>query len=271
VAINALQSAASGLSALNTALDVTANNLANVNTAGFKASRVNFQDLIYLEKAQPGATNINQDERPVGLYVGLGVKASGTQLDFTQGTAQATGRPLDLMIDGAGFFQVTVEPSKAAGGKAYTRAGNLALNSRGEVVLANDQGRRLEPVISIPPTALQGSVTVSSDGRVLYMQPDSTEPTEAGQIQLATFVNPAGLKQVGENLYGETVASGPPQTGVPSSEDRGRIQQGSLEASNVDPTRELIELIRVQRAFEMNSQSIKAADETLRTVSQIRR
>jgi flagellar basal-body rod protein FlgG len=271
MAINALQSAATGLAALNVALDVTAHNLANVNTVGFKASRVNFQDLLYLEKAQPGATNLNEDQRPIGLYVGLGVQVSGTQLDFTQGTVQATKKPLDVMINGSGFFQVSVEDSKAAGGRAYTRAGSFALNSDGELVLANDQGRRLEPVITIPPNAIQDSITITSDGRVTYMLPGATEPTEAGQIELATFVNPAGLEQIGENLYGETVASGPPSTGVPAQDDRGSLIQGSLESSNVDPTRELIELIRVQRAFEMNSQSIRAADDTLRAVAQLRR
>lgn len=271
MAINALQSAASGLSALNTALDVNANNLANVNTPGFKSSRVNFQDLMYLEQAQPGTTNINEDQRPIGLYVGLGVKASGTQLDFTPGTAQASQRKLDAMIDGGGFFQVQVEPSKASRGTAYTRAGNFALNSQGELVLANDQGRRLIPTIQIPTNALQDSVTISPDGNVTYLTPDDTVPQTAGQMQLATFVNPAGLKQLGENLYGESVASGPPNTGLPMSDDRGAIKQGFIETSNVDPTRELIELIRVQRAFEMNSQSIKAADDTLRTVAQLRR
>jgi flagellar basal-body rod protein FlgG len=271
LAINALQSAASGLSALNTALDVTANNLANVNTPGFKTGRVNFQDLIYIEKAQPGTINSNDDQRPTGLYVGLGVLVSGTQVDFTQGAPQQTGRQLDAMIDGAGFFQVGVEDSKGVNGKAYTRSGNFALNSRGELVLANDQGRRLQPVITIPTTALQNSITITPDGHVTFMEPGATEPTDAGQLELATFVNPAGLKQVGENLYVETTASGPPNTGVPQSQDRGSLVQSVLEASNVDPTRELIDLIRTQRAFEMNSQSIRAADQALQTVAQLRR
>jgi flagellar basal-body rod protein FlgG len=271
LAINALHSAASGLTALNTALDVTANNLANVNTPGFKTSRVNFQDLLYIEKAQPGVTNTNGDQRPMGLYVGLGVKVSGTQLDFTQGAPQQTGRQLDAMIDGNGFFQVAVEDNKGVNGKAYTRTGNFSLNSNGELVLANDQGRRIQPVITIPATALQNSVAISSDGHVTYMEPNATSPTEAGQLELATFVNPAGLKQVGENLYGETVASGPPNTGAPAADDRGSIVQSVLESSNVDPTKELIDLIKTQRAFEMNSQSIRTADQVLQTVSQLKR
>lgn len=269
MAINALQSAASGLSALNTALDVTANNLANVNTSGFKAMRANFQDLLYVHKQQPGVENANGDQRPTGLAVGLGVKVSGTQLDFTQGALQTTGRQLDVAIEGDGFFQVTVETDLAASGTAYTRAGNFAVNSEGELVLANDQGRRLVPGITIPETAT--GISISSDGRVLITEPGNPVPTELAQLETATFVNPAGLKNVGENLYVETVASGAPQTGNPGADNRGTLRQGMLEASNVDPTRELIELIRTQRAFEMNSQSIRAADETLRSVAQLRR
>lgn len=269
MAINALQSAASGLSALNTALDVTANNLANVNTPGFKASRVNFQDLLYIEKEQPGTVNANQDQRPIGLYVGLGVKVSGTQLDFTQGAPQATGKPLDVTINGAGFFQVGVEDSLGSNGTAYTRAGHFTLNRDGELVLASDQGRRLQPVISIPAEA--ENISIGADGKVTYSLAGQSEPVEAGQLELAAFVNPAGLKQVGENLYVETAASGPPVTGIPGTESRGSLQSAFLESSNVDPTRELIELIRTQRAFEMNSQSIRAADETLRSVATLRR
>ena len=267
MAINALQSAASGLSALNTALDVTANNLANVNTPGFKSSRVNFQDLLYVEKAQPGTINANQDQRPIGLYLGLGVRVSGTQLDFTQGAPQSTGRPLDVTINGNGFFQVSVEDSLGNGGLAYTRAGNFTRNSDGEIVLANDQGRRLTPQIQIPQEAQ--TITIGADGQVSYTVAGQSAPVELANIQLATFVNPAGLKQVGENLYVETAASGPPVTGDPGTDSRGSLQSNFLEASNVDPTRELIELIRTQRAFELNSQSIRAADETLRNVGQL--
>lgn len=269
MAINALQTSASALSALNTALDVTANNLANVNTHGFKASRANFQDLLYIEKEQPGTRNANDDQRPTGLYVGLGVKVSGTQLDFTPGAAFRTSNPLDCMIEGEGFFEVQVEDSLGNGGKAYSRAGNFSLNADGELCLANDQGRRVEPVISIPDTA--ESVTIAPDGRVFYLEAGNPEQQEAGQLNVSTFINPHGLKQVGQNLYVETVASGPPATGVPGEDKRGVIKSGFLEASNVDPTRELIELIRTQRAFEMNSQSIRAADESLRSVAQLRR
>lgn len=264
----AMQSASSGLKALNTRLDVIANNLANVNTEGFKTSRANFEDLLYIERAQPGIENNNGDQRPTGLYVGLGVKVSGTQQDFTQGAPIPTGDALDLMIEGRGFFQVAVQDELGAGGVAYTRAGNFTRNSEGELVLANSDGRRLEPGIQIPADAT--GIAVDGSGRVFVMQPGDAEPQEVGQIQLALFINPTGLKPVGQNLWVESAASGPPIVGEAATENFGRIQSGMLEGSNVDPARELIELIRTQRAFEMNSQSIRAADETLRTVSQLR-
>lgn len=260
----ALQSAASGLTALSTKLDVVANNLANVNTTGFKSSRANFQDLLYVERQQPGVENVNGDQRPIGLYVGLGVQVAGTQLSFEQGSPIATERPLDIMIDGLGFIQVGIEEGEIA----YTRAGNLTQNADGELVLASDVGRRLEPRINIPEDAR--TITIGADGRVFVSQPGEPEPQEVGQIQLATFINPAGLSQIGENLYTETSASGAPIVGNPSEGHYGRILQGQLESSNVDATFELIELIRTQRAFEMNSQAIRAADETLRSVAQLR-
>lgn len=269
MALVALHSSATGLAALNTELDVISNNLANVNTDGFKASRVNFQDLLYQEKELPGTENANGDRRPTGLYVGLGVRVSGTQVDFAQGAPLPTGRDFDLLIDGAGFFQVTVEDDRGPGGVAYTRAGNFALNADGEIVLANDQGRRLQPTITIPEDAIK--VNIAADGRVFALQPGQTEAAEVGQIEIAAFMNPAGLKQLGENLFVETAGSGPPITGEPSTSNLGRIQAGFLEGSNVDPTRELIELIRTQRAFEMNSNVIRAADETLRSVANLRR
>ncbi len=267
MATNALQSASSALSAMNTALDVTANNLANVNTAGFKSSRVNFQDLLYIENARAGTQNAQRDSRPIGQYVGLGVRVSGTQLDFTQGSALTTGRPLDLMIQGEGFLQVQVEDT--LGSIAYTRAGNLALNKDGELCLANDQGRRIIPPISLPPEATK--ITITGDGRIQYTTPTDSAVQEVGPLELATFTNPAGLKQIGENLYQATDGSGPANTGQPGQDTRGTLLQNFLEASNVNPTNELITLIQTQRAFEMNSQSIRAADETMRTVAQLSR
>ncbi len=168
MAIIALNSAATGLSALQTSLDVTANNLANANTDGFKSSRVNFQDLLYIEKAQPGTENANGDRRPTGLFVGLGTKVSGTQLDFTQGPPKATDRELDIMIDGRGFFQVEIEDD-VGDGIGYTRAGNFTLNADGEIVLATDQGRRLIPKIQVDETA--SNITISADGVVSVQLP----------------------------------------------------------------------------------------------------
>ncbi len=266
----ALQSAATGLSALNTKLDVIANNLANVNTNGFKTSRANFQDLLYVEKAQPGTENSIGDRRPTGLYVGLGVKVSGTQVDFTQGTLINTGRDLDLAIEGDGFLKVKVEDSLGGGGVAYTRAGNLTLNKDGEIVLANDTGRRLEPVIKIPADAIR-PITIGADGKVSVNRPGATAPEEIDQLKLPVLVNPACPKQMGENLFVESAASGQPLEGNPGEDNRGTIKQGFVEGSNVDPTFELIEMIRTQRAFEMNSNSIKAADDTLRAIAQLRR
>ncbi|MEM7228551.1 MAG: flagellar basal-body rod protein FlgG [Planctomycetota bacterium] len=266
----ALHSAASGLSALSTQLDIIANNLANSNTDGFKASRGNFQDLLYEERRQPGTVNANGDERPTGLYVGLGVQMSGTQLDFRQGSSRPTGRPYDILIeDDRSFFQVTVESDLASGGIAYTRAGNFVTNSEGQLVLATDQGRILDPQIVIPENAQ--TVTIGKDGIVSILEEGSETPSEVGQIETATFINPTGLRQVGENLYVPSAASGPANSGNPGEEGRGGLLQGSLESSNVDPVTELVDLIRTQRAFELNSQSIQAADEALQTIGQLRR
>ncbi|MCW5765519.1 MAG: flagellar basal-body rod protein FlgG [Phycisphaeraceae bacterium] len=268
MAITALDSAASGLSALNTALDVTANNLANVNTQGFKGSRANFQDLLYVERAQPGVENSIGDQRPTGLYVGLGVKVSGTQVDFEQGAPIATGRELDVTISGRGFFRVKVQDS-LGDGYAYTRAGNFALNRDGEIVLASDQGRRLEPNIQIPEDAT--AISIQDNGEVYVDRPGLTDPELVGQMEIATFINPQGLKSIGENLFLQTDASGPPVLGTPGEDQRGSLKQKFVENSNVDPTVELINLIKTQRAFEMNSNTIRTADETLRTVATLKR
>ena len=265
----ALHSAATGLNALNTRLDVIANNLANVNTTGFKSSRANFEDLIYQEKALPGVENANSDQRPTGTYVGLGVKVSGTQVNFETGAPLNTGNDLDMMVDGKGFFRVIVENERGPGGVAYTRAGNFVTNSEGTVVLANGNGRVLDPQITVPDDAVK--IDIASSGEVYAEIQGQATPTLIGNIQLSAFINPAGLKQIGENLFVETEASGPPIDGDPAQGGMGQILHQFLEGSNVDPTFELIHLIRTQRAFEMNSNVIRAADETLRTVAQLRR
>jgi flagellar basal-body rod protein FlgG len=269
MAVHALNSSATGLSALSTQLDVIANNLANVNTNGYKASRANFQDLLYIEKEQPGVRNANGDQRPTGLYLGLGVKVSGTQQNFEQGPVQPTGNELDLMIDGEGFFKVRVSEEVAPGGVAYTRAGNFTLNAEGKIVLANDQGPILDPEISIEDTFTK--ISISPDGRVMVGLNGEPEPQEAGQIELVKFINPAGLEQLGDNLWAETVASGTPIEGEAGTDGRGEILQNMLEGSNVDPMIELVKLIETQRAFELNSQAIKAADQLLQQVSNLRR
>ncbi len=269
MAITALHTAATGLTALNTQLDVTANNLANSQTVGFRASRTNFQDLLYQEKMQPGVENAIRDNRPMGLYVGLGTKVSGSQLSFEQGNMITTGNPYDVAIEGQGFLQVRVAPDRAPNGVAFTRAGQLNKNRDGELVLGTETGPRIEPGITIPQDAI--SIAISTDGQVSVLQPGATEPTVIGQLQLAVFVNPVGLKQLGENLFAETGASGPPIVGNPNEENRGQLRGGMLEGSNVDPTSELIDLIKTQRAFEMNSQTIRTADESLRVISQLRR
>ncbi|MFI4854558.1 MAG: flagellar basal-body rod protein FlgG [Phycisphaerales bacterium JB065] len=264
-----LYSASTGMNALNTRLDVIANNLANVNTDGFKGSRANFQDLLYQEKRLPGVENANGDRSPTGLYVGLGVKVSGTQIDFREGAPIQTGKELDMLIEGDGFFQVRVEDSVSETGIAYTRAGNFVKNADGDLVLGNDLGYRLEPGITIPEDAAK--IEIGTDGTVYALFNGDTDPQEIGQIEIANFVNPTGLSQIGGNLFVETAASGQAITGEPGTERFGKIRAGYLEGSNVDPTRELIELIRTQRAFEMNSQVVRASDETLQAIGQLRR
>ena len=268
MAIMALHSAASGMKALDTKLDVTANNLANINTAGFKKSRVNFEDLLYQSKREPGVPNVDNEPIPHGIQVGLGVRVSGTQLDMEQGPVDPTDKPLDLLIEGKGMFQVR---TNFDGGPitAYTRAGNFSVNSQGNLVLGTSAGPVLEPPISLPPDFTE--VAIGRNGEVRVRQPGQQQLTQVGQIQLARFVNSEGLKQLGGNLYLETDASGPPITGPPQLDGLGAITQGMLEQSNVDPVRELISLITTQRAFEMNSQSIQTAEQSLQVVSNLRR
>ncbi len=268
MAVIALSTAATGLSAQSTNLDIIANNLANSNTPGYKASRANFQDLIYQERKLPGVENGQGLRRPIGLYVGLGVKIAGTQLDFRQGAAMETGRDLDLLIDGRGFFQVEIEDD-IGDGVGYTRTGNFTINEDGEIVLATDQGRRLIPALSIPEDSI--SIEISTDGLVSVQLPGQVDPTVVGSIETATFINPTGLRQMGENLFVPSAASGDPTTGDPGQDARGLLRQGFLEGSNVDPVTELVSLIRTQRSFQFNSQAMQAADEALQQLGNLRR
>ncbi|MDZ4754105.1 MAG: flagellar basal-body rod protein FlgG [Phycisphaerae bacterium] len=265
----ALNTAATGLSALNFNLDVIANNLANVNTAGFKRSRANFEDLFYLKLAQPNLPNDTVNSYPTGMSTGLGVKISGTQLDMRQGPAEQTGMTYDMMIQGDGFF-VLQTPDSVGGGLGYTRAGNFTLNADGQLVLANSPGYRLiEPELTVPPDAT--AVSIGTDGIVSVLLSGSTTPEDIGQVQLAKFINPAGLQAVGGNVFVQSAASGDPLVGNPNEDARGQILQGFLEQSNTEAVTELVSLIRTQRAFEMNSQVIQATNETLQQVNQLRR
>ncbi len=261
-----LNASASGLSAMQTSLDVIANNLDNVNTTAFKSSRVNFEDYFYQELAQPGLPEGEGNTRPTGLYVGLGVQVSGTQLNFMQGAPEPTGQPLDIAISGPGFFQVTAE--NVGSGIGYTRDGAFTLNANGQIVMSNSQGNVLQPEITVPQEA--NNITVQPNGQVTAMLPGETEPSVLGQITLANFINPAGLETAGSNLYAPTAASGQPFENEPGVNGVGTLQGGTLEASNVDPVTQLVGLIKTQRAFEFNSQVIESTSETLRRIAELR-
>lgn len=268
MAIIALHSAATGLRALSTQLDVISNNIANANNDGFKASRANFEDLFYHYYEQPGTQNEASDTRPVGVAVGLGTRISGTQLDLTQGSAIATGRQLDAYIEGAGFFQVKTPPG-TGDGLAYTRTGKFFINENSELVLDGSEGYKLDPPITIPDNAT--NISIGSDGRVSVVLPGETAQQQVGTIQLARFVNPQGLIQLGSNLYQRSDASGDPVLANPGQDGTGSLRQGFVEASNVDPVKELVDLIKTQRTFELNSQSIQTADQMLQQISNLRR
>lgn len=268
MSIQAMYTSATGLKAMDTKLEVIANNLANIDTVAFKRSRTNFEDLLYRTLEQPGLRNGLDDPMPLGSQVGIGVNLSSTQQDFSQGSVSQTEQPLDMLIEGSGFFQVNafVQGQEQT---VFTRAGNFTLNANGDVVLANSNGARLEPAINIPQEAT--TIQISDNGLVSVLVTGATEYQDVGQIEMARFINPAGLTQLGDNLYQQNDASGPPILGNPGADGLGIIHQGNLELSNTDPARELIELIRTQRAFELNSQSIQTADQTLQVVNQLRR
>jgi flagellar basal-body rod protein FlgG len=268
MAIAALNSAATGLRALSTRIDVIANNLSNAETTAFKGSRVNFEDLMYETLKQPGATNGTGDITPAGIFVGLGTKISNTQLDLTQGSPESTGSQWDVAIQGSGFFKVKVL-STLGDGTAYTRNGSFFVNANGELVVGSGDGYKLEPDIKIPKNVT--NVTISADGEIDATIAGKTGATKVGNLQLTNFVNPQGLNLLGGGLYQETDSSGPPITGNAGTNGTGSILQGSLEASNVDPVKDLVDLIKTQRSFELNSQSIQTADQALQTIGNLRR
>lgn len=266
MSLQALNTGASGMIGQSRNLDVIANNLANVGTDGFKKSRANFEDLLYRKIRVPGAGVIGSPETPgIGVEIGVGTRVSATQLNFTSGTLRATGRPLDIAINGPGFLQV----DDGNGNFLYTRSGNLTLNSQGQIIMATaSRGYVVQPPVLIPPDAL--TIAVTSDGQVAVTQPNINQPSIVGQFNGVRFQNPEGLEQVGQNLFVETGASGVAEPGIFAQNGFGQIQQAFLEASNVEPVEELISLISSQRAYEINSQVIQTANENLRTVGTLR-
>src|SRR5688572_4598455 len=268
MAITALHSAATGLKALSTRIDVVANNLANAETTAFKRSRVNFEDLMYLTLKQPGTTNSTGGTSPAGIFVGLGTRISNTQIDLEQGSLEDTRRPLDVGISGDGFFAVKIIDS-VGDGTGYTRNGNFFINKDGELVLGIGDGYKVLPEISIPPDATD--ISISEAGKIEYIQAGTATKQEAGELQITQFRNAQGLKLLGGGIYIETEASGPPIESSPGEDGAGSTLQGFLEASNVDPVKELVTLIKTQRAFELNSQSIQTADQALQTIGNLRR
>lgn len=255
--MRALFTAASGMEAQQFNMDTISNNLANVNTTGFRRNEARFQDLVYQQMRAPG-TPVGASVVPVGQEVGLGVKVGSSEKIFTQGNLTQTGNPLDIAIEGDGFFQVTMPD----GTTAYTRDGSFKQDANGAMVTAD--GYFLQPQITIPQNAQQ--VSIGQDGTVTALVPGSTQPQQLGQIQLARFVNPAGLSPLGgHNLYTQTGASGTPVVAQPGLNGTGSLQNGYLENSNVQVVQEIVNMIVAQRAFEANSKAITAADQMLNT------
>ena len=256
--LKAFYSSATGMRAQELMIDNTANNLANVNTTGFKRKHINFADLIYDTSTPPGAATVNGDIKPIGLQIGSGVRAVGTTSLFSQGTPTETGIPTHMAIEGDGFFKVTQGNTIA-----YTRDGSFTTNNQGQIV--NADGYLLDPQITIPQEAT--NLSISSTGVVSYQI--NGVSTVGPTIQLARFINPAGLQNLGSNLYAETAASGPEILGQPGQQGNGQIRQGFVEGSNVEVVSELVSLITAQRAYEINSRAIRAGDEMLSSASDL--
>lgn len=261
--IRALFSAASGMTAQQLNVDNIANNLANSNTAGYKTRRAQFQDLLYQNIIQPGAAAGQQTVVPTGLQLGLGTRAASNEILFTQGDFAQTNNPLDVVIQGNGFFQV-LQPT---GVLAYTRSGQFHLDRNGNIVDVN--GNLLQPSITLPQNAQ--TITIATDGTVSYTLPSQTSAQTAGQIQLATFANPSGLNSIGQNMYQPTTASGDPILGVPGGQEGlGTLLQGYTEQSNVSVVNEFVNLIVSQRAYEANSKVVKSADEMYQEMNNLK-
>ena len=261
--MRSLEIGATGMLAQQTNVDVISNNIANMTTTGFKRQRVDFKDLIYQNINRPGTQSTDQGSlMPSGLQLGLGVRVGSVYRINEQGPLQITDNPLDLALTGDGFFQIEL-PS---GETAYTRSGVFQINQDGEIVTSN--GLRLSPAITVPTDAI--SVEINESGEVFAQMPNQTDMQNLGQIQIASFVNPAGLEALGDNLFVETEGSGAPVVGNPAEDNFATIRQGALETSNVNVVEEITQMITAQRAYEMNSNVISTSDEMLQTATQLR-
>ncbi|MBI3911616.1 MAG: flagellar basal-body rod protein FlgG [Armatimonadetes bacterium] len=261
--IRSLYTSATGMVAQQLNMDVIANNLANVNTAGFKKSRVDFQDLLYQVTRAAGTATGQGQQVPTGVQVGLGTRSAAVTRLFNQGDFRQTDNPLDLVIEGSGFFQVQM-PDGTIG---YSRDGSFKLDSQGRVVTAD--GYPLEPEITVPQDG--SDLTIAPDGTVSVVLPGQTQPQQVGQIQIARFINAAGLSGIGRNLFRPTAASGEPQVGTPGQEGFGTLAQHFVEMSNVKVVEEMVDMIVAQRAYEINSRSIQTSDEMLSIANNMRR
>ncbi|MFO7541410.1 MAG: flagellar basal-body rod protein FlgG [Thiobacillus sp.] len=259
--IRSLWIAKTGLDAQQTQMDVISNNLANVSTSGFKRSRAVFEDLLYQTIRQPGAQSSEQTQVPSGLQIGTGVKPVATERIFTQGNLQQTSNAKDVAIQGNGFFQVLMPD----GTTAYTRDGSFQSDANGQLVTSS--GYVVQPGITIP--ADTQSLTIARDGTVSVTQAGSASPVTVGTLQLAMFINPAGLQSLGENLYAETASSGTASSGAPGSNGAGLLNQGYVETSNVNVVEELVNMIQTQRAYEINSKAIQTSDQMLQRLTQL--
>lgn len=259
--IRSLWISKTGLDAQQTNMDVTANNLANVSTNGFKRARAVFEDLLYQTLRQPGAQSSQQTQLPSGLQIGTGVRPVATERIFTQGNLQQTGNSLDVAVNGQGFFQVLLPD----GTTAYTRDGSFQVSSQGQLVTSS--GFQVQPSITIPANTL--TITIGQDGVISATRAGSATPSQIGSLHLANFVNPAGLQSMGQNLYLETAASGTPSTNTPGTNGLGTISQGYVETSNVNVVEELVNMIQTQRAYELNSKAISTSDQMLQRLTQM--
>lgn len=259
--IRSLWIAKTGLDAQQTQLDITSNNLANVSTTGFKRSRAVFEDLMYQTLRQPGAKSSQQTDIPEGLQIGTGVRPISSVRVHTQGNLQQTGNQFDVAINGQGFLQVQMPD----GTNAYTRDGSLHMDAQGQLVTSN--GFPISPAVTLPANAQ--SVTIAQDGTISVTLQGSAIPQQVGSLQLANFMNSAGLQAIGQNLYVETAASGTPSNGTPGTNGLGLLSQGYVETSNVNVVEELVNMIQTQRAYEINSKAITTSDQILQRLAQL--